>query len=155
MLRKVTASVLLLLMTMVVATSQPGLHYCLCLKTIFFNSCECVDLIETGDCSQIKGTDELSFPCHTSNDREEAFKISLDNCSLDLVLNLDDFIESNFDGVVKGKVGVDSPIPLLFVEEANFIPSLRSRIHGIRGSPPHLVESSSVPLRVRYSVFLV
>lgn len=155
MVRKFTALVLFWLMTVVVATSQPGLSYCLCLKTVFVGGCECVELVREGTCSRSGDEGPCDCSSHDTAEIDEELPSLCQDCSLDLRLELDDF------------VGVDSvrtpshegfelvPLPNE-AEEINIVFSLKSSIHGIRGSPPPVAGLiPSVPLRVRYSVFLV
>lgn len=155
MVRKGTTLIMFWLMTVVVATSQPGLNYCLCLETIFVGECECIDLVNEGTCS--RASDEGPCDCSSQDSteiREEIFTPCQD-CILSLRLELDDF------------VGVDSiqtpshegfelvPLPNK-AGEIDIAFSLKNSIHGIRGSPPAVTGLvPSVSLRVRYSVFLV
>jgi hypothetical protein len=155
MVRKGTALILLWLMTVVVATSQPGLSYCLCLQTVFVGECECVDLIHEGTCSRV--CDEAPCDCcsQDSSRHDDVPSSPCQDCSLQLQLDLDDFVGADSIPTPshEGFELMSCPVQL---REVDIVSSLKNSIHGIRGSPPPIAGLiPSISLRVRYSVFLV
>ena len=156
MLRKTTALTLLWLMTMVVATSQPGLRYCLCLETAFVGDCDCVAVLAPEQC--VGYSNDLTAPCACQFhvDHREFHASSCSGCAVDLFIGPNHFV----DDVASRDFTLDKPGVIALIKfcsgnGSSLLPPLRARVHGIRGSPPPLVVNSSVPLRVRYSVFLV
>lgn len=153
MFRTFTALVMLWLMLVGVATSQPGLSYCLCMQKVFAGECECLDIIPEGTCSRV--SNEGSYDCSSQDTSEldESSPNRCQDCSLNLSIELDGFVGVPIQP--HSRDGADSMTsPRQFGEiDAAFL--LRSSIYGIRGSPPFVGLIPSVPLHVRYSVFLV
>lgn len=153
MFRKLTATVLLWLMLVVVATSQPGLGYCLCLHKVFVGECECLDITPEGTCSRVSG--EGSCKCSSQDTSEiDASPKRAQDCSLNLCIGLDNFVVVDA-AQTSSRDGSDSMAPPRQFGETAAAISHRSSIYGIRGSPPFVGLIPSVPFRVRYSVFLV
>ena len=153
MLRKLTALVMLWLMLVGIATSQPGLSYCLCILNFFVGKCECLDILPEGTCSRVSS--EKSCDCSSQDTSEINVPPNRgQDCSLDLYMELDNFVvvDSTQSHSRNGADPMASPRSL--GEIATAFPLIRS-IHGIRGGPPFLGLIPSVSLRVRYSVFLV
>lgn len=148
-----TALVMLWLMLVGVATSQPGLSYCLCIQKVFVGECKCLDIIPEGTCSHVSS--EGSCNCFSQDISEiDAPPIRGQDCSLSLSIDLDNFI--GVDATLPHSRDIAAPVasPILFGETTTAFFFTRS-IHGIRGSPPFVGLIPSVSLRVRYSVFLV
>lgn len=154
MVRKGTALILFWLMMVVVATSQPSLGYCLCLQKVFLVECPCYNLVEEENCSHVCGGDFCDCSSQETAAIDAVHFAPCNDCTLSLQLKLDEFVgadsfqRTHHDGetlaVSWQSREIEPPI------------SLKDSIHGIRGSPPPdagLIPS--VPLRVRYSVFLV
>ena len=155
MLRKGTALIMLWLMMVVVATSQPGLSYCLCLQEVFVGGCECPEPDHKNACSAESG--EGSCNCG-SQDTEIVAEDSLlpcQNCSLSLHMEFDHFL-ANDSVQTPGHEGTVHLFPPGQSGEIDTVSPLISSIHGIRGSPPPIPGLiPSVSLRLKYSVFLV
>ena len=154
MVRKGTALILLLLMMVVVATSQPGLSYCLCFQKVFLSGCPCQDLVEEEACSHTCDGDLCDC---SSQDAAEINQVNLSpcqDCPLSLQLEIGDFVGADSSQNTPHAGGHLTP-PGQFGELEVAI-SLKDSIHGIRGSPPpDAGEIPPISLRVRYSVFLV
>jgi len=152
MLRKFTASVLLLLTMAVTATAQPGLNWCLCLHTVFVGECECEELALTGECS-IQNTG-ASCDCNSVSTRESTELGPCDDCSIDLSFEIDDFLSGAFGEILSKPSNLDFH-PSLPPHVADVLASVSlSEANATRGPPPFLVVSP-VPLFIRHSVFLV
>lgn len=151
MTRRLIALALLLLMTVVVATSQPGLRYCLCFGTASFGSCECVSESQSNDDGATCGSASCPCPAET----EEAFLQSCENCSVEIFINLDEFADVTVRDATEKSVPLHVPSVSGVCDSNILSPIRRAGFHEARGSPPSVVELTSVPLRVRYSVFLV
>lgn len=157
MLRKITASVLFLLMTVVVATSQPGLRYCLCLEEVFFSNCECDTLVDDDECQNTLREENLDSDSFASKEDRtvESLYCTCEDCSTALSLNMEDHITGVGSVPFESLKAIDLQLPAVIPDTINSLLSLRSSILGIRGSPPFVGLIPSEPLRVRYSVFLV
>ena len=155
MLRKGTTLIMLWLMTVVIATSQPGLSYCFCLKGFFVGECECVELVKEGTCPRVCDEGRCDNALQETSEIEEELPHPCQDCSLSLQLELDDFIGVNSIQTPNHE-GFEFITPLGQSGEIDFLFSFKNSFHGIRGSPPPVAGlASSVPLRVWYSVFLV
>ena len=145
---------MLWLMLVGVATSQPGLSYCLCIQKVFVGECECLDLIPEGACSRVSGEGSCDCSSQDISEIDEAPSNTGQDCSLSLSMELDNFV--GVDSIQTHSRDGAAPMasPWQFGETDGAF-SLRSSIYGIRGSPPFVGLIPSVPLRVRYSVFLV
>lgn len=155
MIQKGIALILLWLMTVVVAVSQPGLRYCLCIHEISVGECQCPGTVHQEGCTS--ACDDGSCDCSsrdTSGPEDQTCFFNLD-CSVILQMELADFLGSSPHQNISLD-GPDSPsFPIPFVT-LDCRPLLHGFVHEIRGSPPPLAKlGPSVPLRVRYSVFLV
>lgn len=149
--RGLIAFALLMLMTVVVATSQPGLRYCLCFETAFFGNCECVSGVH---CAGGEVACD-SHACACQAGAGEAALKSCEDCSIDLSIDLGDFADVTARGA-----GEKSLPPLLVSlsmdRESNLSPRSQSVEFVLaHGSPPPLAECRSMPLHVRFAVFLV
>ncbi len=152
MVRKGTALILLWLMTVVVATSQPGLTYCLCLQQVLVGECSCRDLVEEETCSQ-----ECSCDCSSQETPEidEEPHAPCQDCLQSLWLDLDDFVGTDSPQTSSHEGDNLQTSPEQF-GEIDTTAVLISSSYGIRGSPPPIAGLiPSVSLRVRYSVFLI
>lgn len=152
MIRKLTASALLWLMMVVTATSQPGFSYCLCLKTFFAGQCECVSIVGAENCPRTASA--TICECESACYSQEVVFTSSGDCAVDLFVPQEGFFGS-LNTVAPERSDLAITPGYVSQDEDSLIPSLRARVHGIRGSPPRQVVDLSVPLRLRYSVFLV
>ena len=154
MFRKLTALVLLWLMLVVVATSQPGLSYCLCIQKVFAGECECLEIVPEGTCSRVSGEGPCGCSSQDTSEIVENPPNPCQDCSLNLCIELDTFV-----GVTPiqthSRDGADPMASPRQFGETDTAFSLISSIYAIRGSPPFEGFIPSVPLRVMYSVFLV
>lgn len=155
MVRKGTALVLLWLMTVVVATSQPGLNYCLCQKRLFVGSCECPGPVK----HDIRSSEGCEGNCNCSAKKPSHIDSELHlvcrDCVRSLWLKLDDFTGCD-SFQTPGHQGVCFQIPSALSDKMDISLPPSFFIDGIRGSPPPppgLVPSFS--RLIRYSVFLV
>jgi hypothetical protein len=144
MLQKVTASILLWLMAMVVSMAQPGLRYCSCLEEIFFGEC-CFET-ELDD-----GAVDVLVPQTLGKIGE----IASSDCSKDLYIAVE-HSPANVAQEVRDKVDDVLPPPLSGPPETE-LPLLFRRVatNATRGPPPASPVVSTVPLYLRHSVFLV
>lgn len=163
MIRQITALVLFCLMTVVVATSQPGLRFCLCLEEFFVANCECADscVIEEASMNHDAGccTGSCDLVSHETSLGDFSKICALSDCSLNIHFESSDFVESSNQvrSDLKDEHSKELSFPSidLFSEES-LACFLRSSIHGTRGSPSlHGRSLSTYPLYKRFSVFLV
>lgn len=155
MIRKLTAALLLWMMSMTVVMAQPGLRYCLCAHEIYLGECWCSKPDSTNPapptCSCECGECESSQPPGSGH---EACALSR-GCSLDLFLLLDEFsIPSPSDLSYKSE---NTLKPSAQLPRASLAPSLvvRDFDHDVRGPPPPLRIGPSMPLFLRHSAFLL
>ena len=156
MLRKVTASFLLCLMMVATATSQTGLAYCLCLKTIFVGDCHCEQVAPLN--APVEAPEEPCCCCEESEqspcEDEPAEVTACDDCMINLNLQLGEFT-TPVEAKISEKQSTATPsfeFPPSVIEIPTTI-QLRSS-HRPRGPPPDPVVSQ-VPLFLWHSVFLV
>lgn len=154
MIRRLTAFALLWLMTVVVATSQPGLSYCLCLQEVFVGGCECSDLVPQSTCSLAASDGDCNCSSEKPSETPNAELSSCLDCSLSLFVELNDFVGAS-SLQMPSQASSDFNLPIGWNAGGDPALTLRNCIHGIRGSPPPAKPVSCVSLQVRYSVFLV
>ncbi len=148
MIQQLTALILSCLMLVVSATSQVGLRFCLCEKTMFMSECPCeeapnVDVASSCSCSEScdDPVTETEYPC--------------DDCDLTIVLEFDECVPQwGSDFKVSSEI-LDLPFQSFVLSEilspkANEILLLEVS----RGPPPGLLRAST-PLYLRHSVFLI
>lgn len=147
MIRKGIAVMLLWLMSVTIVTSQPALHFCLCLDTVFLEGCPCP--------ASGKAVESRSCGCDSDLSDCETPAPSCGECSIDLVYEMGDFVCTSAHDSGLAKTDLDPPA--FSSPDLNTFPKARFRasIHGIRGGPPPPLIFSAGPLRLRYSVFLV
>lgn len=154
MVHQLTAAVLLALMTLVTATSQQGLNYCVCLEEVLVGSCECP--VETQDttepcCSHLDHSE-------TCDDQDSAgnhtLKCGSRDCLVSLYFETDDFQNSIQELRVSPENSGDissSQSDHSFALSAVFPCKANEK----RGPPGREPFPTSVPLFVRHSVFLL
>lgn len=143
MIQKVTASVLLWLMTMVVAMGQPGLRYCTCLHEIFIGDCHCFEENEEALESLFFSTSQ-KFGDIASSDCIKELSLKVEHSSA----NISQEIRDN------AKEPLLQPL-VVFSETHWFATSRRAAINITRGPPSAYLVDSTVPLYLRHLVFLV
>lgn len=156
MFQKLTAIVLLWLMTLVVATSQPGLRYCLCLDEVYLGDCGCMDRPGNDFCLHTAQASGHQPEFLLANETVASGKIdcSCDDCSVSLAVGSSDFVSidhslsQNYRDLSDSKsFNTDTRVESLL--------QLRTKIHGVRGSPCLTGLIPSVPHRLRFSVFRI
>lgn len=149
--QRLIALALLLLMTVVVATSQPGLRYCFCFGTASLGGCECLSSSQCED----GGVACAADPCGHEAEGEQVYLKTCGNCSVEIFVDLDEFVDVTVRGALEKTFPSHVPGNSV-IRDYNASPPLRcAGFDEARGSPPLPVEYSSAPLRVRYLVFLV
>lgn len=156
MFRKLTAATLLWLMTLVVATSQPGLRYCLCLHEVYLSGCTCANMPDGESCPHADRSSEDSSKSFSASDSDHLSLLdcSCEDCSVSLAVDGNDYILTDHLSAHDFRDHAASksfPANLEVVSPLQ----LRTSIHGIRGSPPRPGLIPSVPHRLRFSVFRV
>lgn len=158
MLHKFTALILSCLMLVLATTSQVGLSFCLCEKTMFVGDCPCAPSStkssndhQTNQCSSGCCTKEIKHltttqaadtpPC---NNCIVSLDWKLDQCTPQLSLDFKTSPESQLN-----------PTFLIGATETAPLPNTSLQAIEIRGSPPPLATSPTVPLYIRHSVFLI
>ena len=154
MLRKITALCLLSLMMVVAATSQGGLHYCLCLDEFYAGDCNCcLESVEADSCD----ADSCSSHCQEQLDsgaKDSERQCETGDCSVTLSLELDDHVYSGFNLSLVG--GCENCSPFQSPDSGlKFGLQLISAKNGKRGPPGAEYCPDSVPLRIRHSVFRI
>ena len=94
MVHQLTAAVLLVLMTLVTATSQHGLNYCACLEEVLVGNCECpVETKEATEscCSHLDHSETCDD--HGSGGNHK-FECDSRDCLVSLYFETDDFQNS-------------------------------------------------------------
>lgn len=163
MIRQITASILLCLMMVATATSQPGLRYCLCLQEFFITDCECADSCALEETSESHDDELCTDHCNevsqeTSSKSSPLLDIHSD-CSRDIYFGTTSFVESS--NQVRSGSRNSHPEEALssfinFFSGDSLACFLQSSIHGTRGSPSKVgINLPSLPLYKRFSVFLV
>lgn len=143
-------------MTLVVATSQPGLRYCLCLNEVYLSECGCMDRSDNDFHLHTSQTSGHQSEFLLANETVASAKIdcSCDDCSVSLAADNSDFVSidhslsQNYRDLSDSKnFNTDSRVMSLL--------QLRTKIHGVRGSPCLTGLIPSVPHRLRFSVFRI
>ena len=157
MFRTFSASILLLLATLLPAVSQPGLGFCQCSQNFYVGGCDCEEE-ESGDCCPLSshkpscGCDcEEEAPLHGTIDSP----LGSSPCAVDLTLDLSDHLPASSAEPLTSKASEEV---LFFGNSESFtnaINILPTVIHDTRGSPAHTRSAPSLPLRIRFSVFLI
>ena len=152
MARKLTATILFALMTLIVITSQHGVNYCTCLKEFSVGDCGCVENKATESCCSHS---DHSESCSTENLSQASGSLcDSSGCLISLFIETPDFLNSYQEFGAAGKNGngtsarIEDPNLTL---SAFFLPSSS----GNRGPPRTVAFSESVPLFIRHSVFLI
>lgn len=167
MVRRIASFILFCLMTVVVATSQPGLSYCLCLEEFFIGGCghptlkiakPASDHLPHGTCPclLLEGPgNRKTVNCETLISEEPlACPFPCPDCSIDLVTELDAFIVS--EPLRVPKQTTQELMGLLGIRETGTsLRTSRKSSYGIRGSPAPDLPFSTISIRLRSLVFLV
>lgn len=162
MFRKLTAVIQLMLMLVVVATSQPSLSYCLCAHEFHVGDCPCNQEV-TGGNDELLTTSEHSTCskgcCSQQSEKTEtqpSFQPQpCNDCVVNLSIDVDDY---TLGSVVINKGSCDhldtpdcaNAVDLLITNN-----TFDTSIYGIRGSPLSSLRAQSVPLFVRHSAYLL
>lgn len=156
MFRKIQAVILLWLMTLAVATSQPGLRYCLCLHDFYLNDCACALLYDDEFCQVTARFPGESLKVLSSAESENVspLKCLPEDCSIGLSFDESNYISNELISVPKLPEQSEASQVVANIDVMNPL-RLRSVIHGIRGSPQFAGLIPSLPHRLRFSVFLV
>lgn len=154
MLHKCTALFLAWVMTMVVAISQPGVQYCLCIDEFFVAECDCYDLPYQVN-QPLTGSKKI---CNCTSEHTAIINsqdlVDCSSCIVSLSIELEDYV--GLDSLQIGMKNGQDIVPLaVLVEKMDFAFSVRKSIHGIRGSPSSRVLASQIPLYISYSVYLI
>ena len=97
MIRKIIALVLLCLMMVATATSQPGLRYCLCLNEFFVTDCECAESCSFEEISESHDDACCSDHCDVVSQEESSESSPVfdahSDCSRDIHFESSSFVE--------------------------------------------------------------
>lgn len=153
MFSKLTAIILLALMTMAIATSQRALNYCACLEKLSIGDCGCSEEVFSDSC--------CSSSCHSDscgeNDLPETKRseCSSSRCLIALFFEIDAFLNSTHEIRGKNSNGNELSFHLPYVDiflKSEFL----SIAYGSRGPPPRTTAiTDSVPLFIRHSILLI
>jgi hypothetical protein len=154
MVHQLTAAVLLVLMTLVTATSQHGLNYCACLEEVLVGNCECpVETKEATEscCSHLDHSETCDD--HGSGGNHK-FECDSRDCLVSLYFETDDFQNSIQEFRVSPEKSGDASSSL---SDHSFALSAVTpcKANEKRGPPGTEPLPASVPLFARHSVFLL
>lgn len=152
MFHKLTALVLLALMTLVIATSQRGLNYCACLQEVFVSNCDCGHEVEELAESSCSHSDHVGSCGHEDPLDEDEPKYSFPDCHVSLFLEADKFPKSiqGFRSSVENGGGLSAPLSNSFFTLSTTFPCKETANRGPPGDP---FVPIPVPLFLRHSVF--
>lgn len=157
-LRKLTAILLLFLMMVVMATSQGGIFYCLCLDTMTVGSCGCEVAGEEGPQADHAGSElegDLCHCCHESESVEESVStVGPHDCNVELLLSLGDFCGTSPSFHALDELSEVDTLGRAGWEDGAFSVRFNDGRWSCR-PPPDPSRSHSVPLYLRHLVFLV
>ena len=162
MLRKTTAVIFMLVMTLLIALKHPVLGYCLCLNSYFTGDCVCqVEKSQPDNTSAAK--EKATSPCpsccassetvETDNDQDTPVEpIPCDDCTEHLNIDVGDFVWQSSDKVPSdSELTVALPISIAALELNLPIASYYSPM-SIRGDPPPGLYDTALPLYLKHSV---
>ncbi len=148
MIHQLTALILSCLMLVVSATSQVGLHFCQCEKTVFMGDCPCDEIPE-------KEVASACSCCESDDVTEREIPNPCDDCDLIIELELDDCVTQwGSDYKVSSEHSL-IPVQAFIAQGGIGLQSGEVNLLEIRGGPPPSLLSCSSPLYLRYSVFLI
>ena len=158
MYRKFTAIIQLMLMLVVVATSQPSLSYCLCAEEVCVGGCPCDDLIEVGSeasscCSECEAHGFLNS--EESDLLDPLSRPLCPDCLVEISINIEDFTLGSVTITESVSHDVNAPYVVGLVDLDLVEQSFKSSACGNGGSSRLVSSVYSVPLFVRYSVYLI
>ena len=150
MIRKLTAFILLWLMTVVVITAQPGVMWCLIEHKVFVGDCQ----IQQSGSRELDSTCDQPTCCSAHEEPELTKTLQSPDCCHVLQMDLGDYLSASpaSDSLPKNNPELFS---LPHGQAQHFSPPLPPKsLPEIRGSPPPDL-LYAVPLRLRFSVYRI
>jgi len=151
MIHQLTALILSCLMLVVSATSQVGLHFCQCEKTVFMGDCPCdeipkVDEVTPCSCCESCESGDESVP-ETPN--------PCDDCDLTIDLEFDDCIPQLGNDYKIASEQLLTSFQSYSADESFSLQASEVTPLEIRGGPPPNLLRATTPLFLRHSEFLI
>lgn len=148
MIHKLTALILSCLMLVVSATSQVGLQFCLCEKTVFMGECPC------DETSEVQAVAECSC-CELHDDSTPEIPVPCDDCVVTIELKFDAFVPQPASDFKISNELTMLPHQAFIKEDTYNLHNSEVMEIEVSGSPPPHLHCSSRPLYVRHSAFLI
>jgi len=152
MFRKTSATVLLLVMTMIITLQHPVLGYCICIDDFFTADCACE--VEPAPPKQISSCS--TDCCESSEMTEQQLPSPCDDCNESLTIETGDFLWANANQFTpdNSEEVIDSS-PILPSDELLSWQSLTAGAIQIRGSPPpdYSPQPSRLPIYLKHQAF--
>lgn len=147
MVQKITASLLIALMVLITMTRYQGVNYCLSQKDFFLFDCPASDSTSKVDSC------EHCASCGDNIGEPKINKISALDCCLELSLDSDNnWLEA--ENIRISEFKLNQPNLVWYDDMTLKLVNVHSSF-GARGPPSYLLQSPSVPLYIRHSIFLI